>query len=120
MVLPVATDADFSDCTALTTVTLPAATSIGEDAFYICRALTMVSLPVVASISQYAFGHCPALTEVEFGTTPPILIGTNIFYGTGSGTITIKFPALSPNTGWVSENTSHWGSGAKTIVQGTY
>ena len=66
--LPVATSIGnnaFSGCKALTSVSLPVATSIGNNAFYSCEALTSVSLPVVTSIGSDAFMDCKALTSVS-------------------------------------------------------
>jgi uncharacterized ParB-like nuclease family protein len=57
-------EAAFSG-TALTSVSLPAATSIGEDAFYNCTALTSVSLPAAETIGDYAFQSCTALESVD-------------------------------------------------------
>ena len=54
----------FYDCTALTSVSLPACTKIGSFAFYDCTALTSVSLPVCTSIGEYVFDGCKALTSV--------------------------------------------------------
>jgi hypothetical protein len=55
----------FSGCTALTTVSLPEATTIGLYAFKNCTALTTVNLPAAIIIDQYAFENCTALTTVS-------------------------------------------------------
>ncbi len=55
----------FYSCSALTSVSLPAATSIGYSAFYSCSALTSVSLPAATSIKNNAFRECSALTSVS-------------------------------------------------------
>ncbi|MCQ2324382.1 MAG: leucine-rich repeat domain-containing protein [Paludibacteraceae bacterium] len=56
----------FSNCTALTSITLPkGVTSIGGHAFYRCTALTSITLPEgVTSIGEDAFLNCTALTSV--------------------------------------------------------
>jgi hypothetical protein len=96
-----------------------------------------VSLPEASSSGDEAFENCTALTDVKLGTFPPgyfavtipwyeiNTLGNDIFRNTGSGTITIRYPAASLSAlvlwaSWVSANASHWGRGAKTIVQGTY
>ena len=55
----------FQSCSALTTASLPAVTNIGLDAFNYCRALTTISMPVATSIGNYAFQGCSALTTVS-------------------------------------------------------
>ena len=56
----------FSDCTSLTSVTIPdSVTSIGNYAFYECSSLTSVTIPnSVISIGNYAFRSCTSLTSV--------------------------------------------------------
>ena len=69
--LPVATrveESAFNYCLALTSVSLPAVTSIGNYAFYLCNALTSVSLPAVTSIGYSAFLYCGNLTTMTIGT----------------------------------------------------
>jgi hypothetical protein len=55
----------FSNCTALTTVSLPNAVTIGNYAFYTCTNLTSVSLPSATTIGIYTFNSCTALTSVS-------------------------------------------------------
>jgi hypothetical protein len=116
----------FFECTALTSVNLSACTSltaIGYSAFYDCTGLISVAFPAsLTSIGDNAFELCTGLTEVRLGATPPATLGDDIFLDTGSSrTITIQFPTANPNTGWVSSNSSHWGtSDTATIAQGTY
>jgi len=45
-------------------------TGIGERAFNACVSLTSVSLPAATSINDYAFAECYALASVDFGDTP--------------------------------------------------
>ena len=68
----------FYNCSALTSVSLPAATSIGSNAFGVCRALTSVSFPAATSIGNYAFGTCSALTSVSLPAATSI--GGYAFY----------------------------------------
>ena len=44
---------------------------IGDNAFYYCSALTTVSLPAATSIGGGAFDGCGLLTFLELGDTPP-------------------------------------------------
>jgi hypothetical protein len=69
----------FSDCDALTTVSFPAAVSIGFDAFSGCDGLTTVSLPTATSIGDAAFYNCDALITISFPAATSI--GTDAFNG---------------------------------------
>ena len=66
-------DYAFSDCSGLTSVTIPnSVTSIGDNAFYGCSGLTSVTIPnSVTSIGWFAFRYCSGLTSivVEDGNT---------------------------------------------------
>ena len=59
-------DAAFSDCSGLTSVTIPnSVTSIGEGAFLECSGLTSITIPnSVTSIGTYAFWRCSGLTSI--------------------------------------------------------
>ena len=55
----------FGGCTLLTSVDMPAVTTIGLEAFSRCSALTSVDLPAsVKMIGNYAFYGCSGLTSV--------------------------------------------------------
>ena len=56
----------FSDCTGLTTITLPESlTTIGAEAFFRCTGLTSIILPnSVTTIENYAFSGCTGLTSI--------------------------------------------------------
>ena len=56
----------FSDCSALASVDLPAATEAGMNAFSECSSLASVNLPLVTKLGQYCFQYCEALVEVNF------------------------------------------------------
>ena len=64
-------DYAFSDCTGLTSVTIPSSvTSIGKSAFSGCTGLTSVTIPnSVTEIGWSAFEGCTALTSVTFNAT---------------------------------------------------
>lgn len=51
-------DSAFSNCSALTSVDIPNATSVDVYAFYGCSALKSIDLPNVTSISAEAFANC--------------------------------------------------------------
>ena len=64
-------DYAFSDCTGLTSVTIPSSvTTIGKSAFSGCTGLTSVTIPnSVTEIGWSAFEGCTALTSVTFNAT---------------------------------------------------
>jgi hypothetical protein len=87
----------FSNCTSLTSVTIPeGVTSIGRAAFFGCTGLTSVNIPSsVTSISEFAFFGCTGLTSVTIssGVTS---IGDNAFSDcTGLTSITIPSSVTS-------------------------
>jgi len=71
----------FSDCTGLTSVTIPnSVTSIGRAAFYCCTGLTSVTIPnSVTTIGYYAFEYCYGLTSVTIPNSVTS-IGDGAFY----------------------------------------
>ena len=79
----------FSNCSALTSVSLPAATSIGYSAFSSCTRLTSVSLPLATSIDIKAFSNCYDLTSVILGNTEQVatISSTNVFNGSSNAII---------------------------------
>ena len=48
----------FNQCSSLTSISVPKATSIGYEAFKSCSSLTSVSIPKATSIERYAFQKC--------------------------------------------------------------
>ena len=62
----------FSDCSALTLVSMPEVLTIGGGAFDGCSALTLVSMPEVTTIGDWAFSECSALTSVEMPSVTTI------------------------------------------------
>ena len=85
----------FEGCTSLTSVTIPASvTSIGWGVFYGCTGLTSVTIPAgVTSIGGYLFYHCTNLTSVTIpaGVT---IIGYRAF-GDCSNLTSVTFGADS-------------------------
>jgi hypothetical protein len=79
----------FSGCAALTSVSIPLAESIGQSAFQSCAALTSVSIPLAASIGQGAFSGCAALTSVSIPLAESI--GQSAFSGCAALT-SVSFP----------------------------
>ena len=73
--------AAFSDCTPLTSITIPdSVTSIGDNAFSDCTSLTSINIGSgVTSIGNNAFSDCTSLTSI---TIPDSVtsIGDNAFY----------------------------------------
>ena len=87
----------FSFCASLTSVTIGnGVTEIGDSAFYGCTSLTSVTIPdSVTKIRGVAFFDCTSLTEVYCKpTTPPSVVGWDVFYGNASGR-KIYVPAAS-------------------------
>ena len=82
----------FSDCSGLTSLTLPAGiTSIGDDAFSGCSGLTSLNLPDgITSIGESAFSGCSGLTSLNLpdGITS---IGDDAFWGC-SGLTSLNLP----------------------------
>ena len=56
----------FTECSSLTSASFPVATSAGYKAFSDCSALTSISVPKVSSIESYVFYKCSALTSISF------------------------------------------------------
>lgn len=70
----------FSGCTNLTNVELPSlASAITQDMFNGCTSLAEIELPCVTSIGNTAFSECTALEKVDLGESCTALSGTNIF-----------------------------------------
>ncbi len=67
--------AAFSDCTALTELTLPGGVIIDDSAFSDCTGLTELTLPAGTIVSTGAFGSCTGLKRVE--VLPTVWTGTN-------------------------------------------
>lgn len=66
--------------TDLTSIYLPAATSIGDYAFYECRKLTgTVNLPAATTIGKYAFGNCNRIECVDLSGSAKPTINTYAF-----------------------------------------
>ena len=81
----------FYDCSKLTTVSFPNATTIDNDAFYGCRNLTEINAPSVTKINEMAFYNCASLTTVNFPAVTSI--GYRAFQNCASLT-TVNFPAV--------------------------
>ena len=67
----------FNNCYALTSVSMPSVTTIGNLAFISCGALTSVSMPSVTTIGEWAFNFCSALTSLDMPSVTTI--GDNAF-----------------------------------------
>jgi hypothetical protein len=99
--LPSATtigDNAFQDCTSLTTIDLPSAISIGttnrssSSAFRKCTSLTTIDLPSATTIGGGAFNQCTSLTTIDLPSATTI--GDNAFQDCTSLT-TIDLPVCT-------------------------
>jgi len=70
-------DCAFRNCTELTAIDLPNATSVGTDAFTECTKLAEADLPMAAAIKGRAFYSCTSLAAVRFPEASSI--GTEAF-----------------------------------------
>lgn len=81
-------DGVFENCTALTTVTLPVATTVGERAFAGCTKMTTMTANGAVAIGANAFEGCTALTSVTMPSGKSI--ATQAFNGcTALSTVTL-------------------------------
>lgn len=63
----------FNGCSALTSVSLPAVTTIGQYAFAGCSSLTNIALPSLTNMNNtYAFQNCSSLAIADLGKCPQI------------------------------------------------
>ena len=82
----------FYQCSALTTISFPAATNIGNSAFQYCYSLTTASFPSVTSIGNNVFQYCSALTTVSFPKATSIGISA---FAICSELTTVSFPVAT-------------------------
>ena len=68
-------DYAFYEKKSLTSINLPACTSIDYSAFRECTSLKSINLPVCISIVNYAFNSCESLTSIDLPAC------TSIYYG---------------------------------------
>ncbi len=97
----------FYGCSNLSAITLPeGVTSIGGSAFDGCSSLTVITIPEgVTSIGDWAFGSCSSLTDVYcYAATVPST-GTNAFYNSNIGNVTLHVPASAMDE---YKNTAPW------------
>ena len=75
-------DYAFSDCTSITSVTIPGTiTEIGDSAFADCKKLTSVTIPeTVTTIGDCAFWNCASLASITIPSSVT-KIGTSAFQG---------------------------------------
>src|SRR5574344_1445398 len=107
-------DKTFVSCTGLTSVTIPNSfTTIGADAFSNCTGLTSVTIPnSVTSIGYFAFSNCTGLTSVTIGNSVTS-IGYDAFYDcTGLTSIDVN----EKNTKYSSINGILFNKDQSTII----
>jgi hypothetical protein len=93
----------FRGCTALVSVTLPAAmTAVGDSAFYGCSALTAVALPAaLVSIGTSAFYGCGAMESIVI-PAKVLSIGASAF----SGCTELFSISFESTAGWTADSTA--------------
>ncbi len=106
----------FSECTNLTTISIPASVTIIEArAFEYCT-LSSVEIPkTVTSIGNYAFAHNAQLSNMKVHWNVPIKIGSNVFYSTNISTATLYVPKGSRAS---YENAAVWKNFGRIIEIG--
>ena len=89
--------AAFSDCSGLTSVTIPdGVTSIGDQSFYKCSGLTSVTIPSsVTSIGNEAFYWCYGLTSITIPSSVTSIGNDTFYYCKGLTSITIPSSVTS-------------------------
>lgn len=83
----------FSNCSGLTSVSLPSATSIYDNAFDNCSSLVSVTLPNVTKIGSYAFNQCRSLESISLSKITEL--GAGVFY-ICKNLISVVLPATPP------------------------
>ena len=94
-------DAAFYGCSCLTSITIPnSVTSIGGSAFRDCSGLTSITIPnSVTSIASSAFSGCSGLTSITIPNSVTS-IGSEAFYGcSGLTSVTIPNSVTSIGSG---------------------
>ena len=61
----------------MTSIDLPACTSIGNYAFSSCKSLTSIDLPACTNIGTDAFKYCTALTSIKLANASKICTLSN-------------------------------------------
>ena len=78
----------FSNCDALTKVSIPMVADVGRVAFSLCDNLEEIELPSATAIGVQAFYGCSKLKKIICrATTPPTLGGVNAFSSTNSALV---------------------------------
>ena len=93
--LPACTSIDYSafrECTTLTSINLPACTIIYYGAFIECTSLTSIDLPVCTSIGSYAFDSCTSLTSIDLPACTSIV---NSAFNSCKALTSINLPACT-------------------------
>lgn len=106
-------DYAFSDCSSLTSLTLPSSvTSIGGHAFEKCSGLTSLTLPSsVTSIGSSAFEGCSGLTSVYVSWKSPLSIFASTFKDANTEKCILYVPKGTYDDYWLS----NWGIFANIV-----
>ena len=90
--LATAGDETFYNCTNLTSLTLPLLATAENRTFYNCTSLASVTLPKLTTAGNWTFYYCENLTSVTFGT-PLTAWGSYVFQYVTTTNLTLT---LSP------------------------
>ncbi len=85
-------DGAFYDCVSLSSISLPACTTVGADAFGACWALDSVSLPACATVGDYAFNGCMSLNSISL---PACTTVSDYAFGAGWALNSVYLPACT-------------------------
>ena len=112
----------FRNCTSLSSVSLPAAEKIEDEAFGGCTSLSTLSLPKAVHFGSSAFISCKRLISLYLpGSTVVSLYGVSQFYSTpigGYSTIAGRYGSVYVPSSLYSDyiNNSKWASYSARIV----
>jgi len=103
-------DYAFSNCSGLTSVTIPASvTSIGVAAFNGCSGLISATIPSsTTTIGNSAFAGCNALTSVTNQCATPQVINVNVFTTAAYANATLYVPSAAAVTAYSAATATGW------------
>jgi len=105
-------DSAFSDCTYLSSVTIPSTVTTIENYAFFVTGLTSITIPsTITTIGDYAFYQCSKLISVTFNTTQLTEISEGLF-GECSSLRSVTIPSSVTSIGAIA----FWGTGLTSIT----